>query len=92
MIEVVRRQDELNRQVWWFMVMDQGISTGISLVIDVYYQDQWNTQSNGWQTIKWYRRNNRRESPLTINDVPLPDDVAAEALQQFVARIKVVKE
>lgn len=87
MIKVVREQDGLNRQVWRFDYVDN------ECVLRVSGYEELNrpTKRHNYTCIKKFVPWEQGCGKMTRADIPLPDNVAAEALQQFVAKIKVVR-
>lgn len=74
--------DELHRKTWRFAVIDKHTDDGdrLFVVVDEYTEEQ---RASKRQKLKLERKYTRlRSSPLDRTEVPLPDDVAAEARQK----------
>lgn len=91
-ISVERHEDsKLRGQIWYFYFFDDG-----RFVLDQYLIEQRETTRHKFKPVKvWKRQDSRNLSP-TIKiekeaDVPLPDDVKAEAMKQLVDQIKIGK-
>lgn len=88
-ITVERLSDnDLKRQSWLFWFDD---SRSV-LVLDEYRAETRHSKRHKWQSLSVFRRTDKRRNTTTVDDVPLPDDVEAQALKQFIAQVKVVKE
>lgn len=88
MIEVVhyRNTEKLQRQVWSFYVH------GERIVLCGYREEERPTpRHRTWRGIVWWSAYATRSNILTLDQVPFPDDVAAEAKQQQVDKLQVVK-
>lgn len=82
-IEVERLSaDELHRQAWEFAVIDKQTDDGdrLFVVVDQYTEEQRASKRQKLKLVRKYTR--LRASPLDRAEVPLPDDVAAEARQK----------
>lgn len=88
-IVVIRGADHLECQEWHFWFDDR---KGGALVLNRYLMLARQTPRHKWKIIGSYERLHQRSSSLVVNDVPFPDDVKAEAVQQFASRIKVTLE
>ncbi len=84
----VRRETPgtLDAQEWTFTLIDNQI------VLDRYMELSRPTKRHKEQGTRWYERLDHRSNTLTLAEVPLPDDVAAEALQKVVSQFRVVRE
>lgn len=83
-IEIIRRENELSRQVWRFTI-DISYS-GSCIYFDYYHIETRRTSRCNWVISKSWTRLERRYN--TIQEPILPDDVKAEALQHFANNIK----
>ena len=91
--------DGLSKRVWRFMPWDS--HGDFAIFLDGYSEQERQTKRHGWNAkivntpakrIKMvYSRIDERQSELAVNEVPLPDDVAADAKQQFIATLVVKK-
>lgn len=90
MIEVIRQPNNLNREVWQFHAMT-GHRLEIVVILEYYYKQNRSSARHKWISDEYYSRTGRGSS-LKVGEVPLPDDVAQEALQKFMEQVKVVKE
>lgn len=92
MIEVIRQKDNLNREVWEFRLFGQWFSGDNVLILERYkQQERPSTRHRNWRMVTYYERLGRG-SYLKVFEVPLPDDVKQEALENFVKTLKVVRE
>ncbi len=81
-IEVRRPQkDELTEEVWWFTVIDTKI------ILDAYVRNSRPTRRHKFTSTMAYSRLGRCE--LAETAVPWPEDVRQEALDQYIAELKV---
>ena len=85
---IIRRETPgtLDAQEWVFVVLDNQV------VLDRYMELSRPTKRHKELTNQFYNRLNTRDCTLEISEVPLPDDVAAEALAKVIAQFRVVKE
>ncbi|MFA5311689.1 MAG: hypothetical protein WC375_00055 [Methanomassiliicoccales archaeon] len=99
-IEVVREEpDALNRHVWRFYLMN--LHGDFSIFLDSYSQQVRATKRHGWKIkiadhnhqriMMAYERLDSRRCGLTVQDTPLPYDVAKEAKEKVVNSIVVKK-
>lgn len=58
-------------------------------MLDYYYLMKRNTKQSRWKISDNYSGLDRHSSDLTLDDVPLPDDVKEEAYKQFMATLRV---
>lgn len=87
-IFVVRpHPSQLQQSVWefWF-----NASSG-ALVLDLYKEERRVTRRHKFAWYRHYSRLDRRNSDMAVHDVPFPEDVQAEALEQFTNQITVVR-
>ena len=98
MITVERNHpDGLQREVWRFIHIDN--HSDVTLYLDVYSCQSRPTKRHNWKInpatrdkpSPHYSRLNHRDSGLTLEQVPLPEDVAQEAKEQFVSGVVVKK-
>jgi hypothetical protein len=71
------------RWVFWF--------DDSTLWLDGYYEFARASKRHKFLTSRCYTRTDRRNSTMTVEEAPLPDDVKAEALKKFVDQITVQK-
>jgi hypothetical protein len=90
-VEVVRQDSEgLTRSVWGFELSERG-----ELVLKSFSNEQRETRRHKWQIVGPCFRGGggvdyRHGNWMPREDVPLPDDVAKEAVNAVVASLKVV--
>lgn len=89
-IEVVKRDERFapglntRRTVWVFWL------TGVYLVLHEYRHEERPTPRHKWRATEV--NVTRRLSPgMTLDDVPMPKDVQAEAMQRVFDSLKVVR-
>lgn len=75
--------DNLTRETWEFCLFDT--PTELHLVPDRYFKEtRTSTQQRKWNMPEYYQRvHNRDSSNLAHDQVPLPEDVCAEAKQKL---------
>ena len=80
--------DGLSEQVWGFCLID------LIIVLDNYVVTFRATKRHKFvlDKARVYSRLSPRNSTLTVDAVPLPDDVQAEARQRIVDQVQVVRE
>lgn len=92
MIEVIRQKDDLNREVWEFLVFQRNVGSNVLVMLNRYTEEYRKTKRHKWICDMMYYRMDRRVSFLKVDQVWLPDDVRQEALEKFIETVKVVKE
>lgn len=81
--------DSLSQEVWGFEVID------FQIVLDSYKVETRATKKHKFaldNRAMFYNRLNLRDSTVKVGKVPLPEDVAKDALQQVISNFTVVKE
>jgi hypothetical protein len=89
-IEIVRKQGNLTQEQWQFFYND---SRHVLVLIN-YQSLNRPTTRHKFRTVEhWdaYRDRRHNYDGEKLEDVPLPDDVTAEALQVFTTSLRVVK-
>lgn len=90
-ITITRSQDNLTKQEWSFWYYD----TYHALVLTDYILENRPTARHKFRTVEAWTtyRDNRRDFQgiKRLDDVPLPLDVSAEALDIFTGDLRVVK-
>jgi hypothetical protein len=81
----VRREAGLDAQEWTFTIIEEQV------VLQTYRVLTRETKRHKERGRQYYNRLNERNSTMKQAEVPLPDDVAAEALAQVLARFRVVR-
>ena len=76
-------EDGLQTTIWQFEEYQQYMGAQVNLIVAIYQTGTRATRRHGWKWDKFYHRTERRNSNITADQVPLPDDVKAEALQLF---------
>lgn len=84
--KVVRKRDDLTEEEWSFSVINEQI------VLNYYCYLERPTKRHKHRVVRYYDRLNHRDRTVKVDDVPFPDDVAAEALAEIRARFRVVKD
>jgi hypothetical protein len=92
MIKVIRQKDDLNREVWEFRELQKYINSPITVILNLYSIEERFTKRHKWVSTRAYDRHDQRRSFLQVSEVPLPDDVRQEALEEFIETVRVVKE
>jgi len=84
-ITIIRdTSDQLNRQVWRFVVIDNMI------ILDTYAVENRSTRRHKHQPKgATYSRLNTRDHKLSEEDTPLPQHVRKEALTQYMSTLRV---
>ena len=79
--------DDLSQVVWTFRTIE------LKVVLDRYEVQTRATKRHKFIRARdhYYDRHNGRDSSLSMDDVPLPLDVAEEARQQVMAQICIAK-
>lgn len=80
--------DGLSQQVWTFTLVDS-YSAGAALRVARYETQTRATRRHGWVGPYYDAMDNRHYHAIKPADVPLPDDVKTDALQQLLARVTV---
>lgn len=94
-LEVVRERGDkkLRRQRWVFWVTTDRSYQGISCFIDEYYEEERPSTRHKFRPKRGYKRIDRRYMGqfigVEVEDVPLPEDVEAEALERIMDSIVV---
>lgn len=83
---IARKRDDLTEEEWSFAVV------GEQIVLDRYRYLERASKRHKHRAVRWYERLDHRSNTLKLDAVPLPDDVAEEALATVRARFRVVKE
>lgn len=89
-IEVERPDDDLHSQVWRFYYFDDRHV----LTVDHYSRSTRKTKRHKWvSAASYYRLSRGSVDGHSINEeqVPLPDDVVAEAKQKFMDALRVTR-
>jgi hypothetical protein len=85
-MQVIRKIDELTIEEWIFSFINGNI------ILNSYQLKQRQDKAQRkYRTIKNFNRFFGRDSNIEELNVPFPDDVKKEALEQFVSDIKVLK-
>ena len=81
--------DKLTRQTWEFRLFDSPAT--LEIVPERYFKEtRTDTSRRKWDTVEYYQRVHSRDaSNISHDQVPLPDDVRAEAKQKLCDRITV---
>lgn len=85
-ITITRQQDDLTQAEWtfWFEESDS------TLFLANYTLSKRESKRHKFKPVEWYDRLDRRNNKIkNIDDVPFPNDVTAEARQQFIDKITV---
>jgi hypothetical protein len=77
----------LRKEIWryWFD------SEEMQLVLDTYAVAERPNKRHNFQTVRQWGRREHWIQNMDIKDVPVRDDVRAEVLRQFVARVTVAR-
>ncbi len=86
MLIKIRREIGLDAEEWSFVVIDEQI------VLQDYARLTRPTKRHKEQCRDWYDRLNTRDCKLKLDEVPLPQDVADEALRGIQSKFRVVRE
>jgi hypothetical protein len=81
--------DGLETQIWQFESMIPYSSEPAKLVVAVYGIGTRKTRRHKWDWHYRYERGMRQRSNMKAEQVPLPDDVKAEALSLFMDSVVV---
>jgi hypothetical protein len=85
-MEIIRKIDDLNREVYKFYWFDRNI------ILDSYRKEyKESTRHKKWNVIDKYERLSGRYSNMSEEDVSLPIDVIQEAIDLGKAQVKVRK-
>lgn len=87
-IEIIRSQASVAQEVYTFTFLD----ALPGLVLTSYRFQTRVSKRHKWQTQAYYGRLNPRETTLSLSEVPLPEDVQAEALNTLCAMFIVAKD
>lgn len=85
MIEIIYQHDQLNREVWQFQFIDHHRKP--VLILEEYHQQNRSSTRHKWISTEFWQRIGHRRS--TLNNVPLPAEVIAEAKVRFMELIEV---
>lgn len=87
-IMIEREEDgKLKAQVWHFAFDDD-----FQLHLSRYFVLERATRRHGYKVITRYSVSDYRNDTINLPEIPLPQDVAEEAIYNFTKRIKVTKE
>jgi hypothetical protein len=75
----------LRKEIWRYWFNDQDMK----LVLDTYGVAERPSKRHNFQPIKQWSRQGHWSQNMKFEDVPVRDDVRAEVLRQFVARVTV---
>lgn len=82
---VEKQIDELNKEQFSFWV------NGHILILDSYYfLSRENTRKRTWRQLKKYNRTMTRDNNITLQEVPLTEEIKTEALQEYIKTLKVM--
>lgn len=82
----VKRKDGDIQQEWSFTLINQ------TLILDRYTQlEKVAGNQRRYETVKHYDRLYKRHNNITEAEIPLPEDVKKEALEQYISQITVKK-
>lgn len=83
---VIEKQiDELNKEVFRFWI------NGNLIILDAYYLfSRENTRKRKYKAIKRYDRLHERDSNITLEEVPLTEEVREWSLSEYVKSLKVI--
>lgn len=85
-MEIEKQIDELTHERWRFSFINRNI------YLESYYVLQKESKMHrNYQILKKYERLSKRDSNIEESEVPFTDELKAEALNQFVSTIKVLK-
>lgn len=85
-MEIEKQIDELTLERWRFSFIDRNI------YLESYYVLQKESKRyRNYRILKKYERLSKRDSNTEESEVPFTDELKAEALNQFVSTIKVLK-
>lgn len=90
-IEIVRNsEDLLTCQKWGFWV-NSGRWDEIRVILDTYTETKRPTKRHGWKLSGVYNRIMHRNNTIKVDEVAIPEDVAAEARVKIINSIVVMK-
>jgi len=82
----VKRKNGDIQQEWLFTLINE------TLFLDTYKQLQKVVGSQRqYETVLYYNKSFKRDNNITEAEIPLPDDVKKEALEQYISQITVKK-
>lgn len=85
-MEIEKQIDELTFERWRFSFIDRNI------YLESYYVLQKESKRHrNYRILKKHERLSKRDSNTEESEVPFTDELKAEALNQFVSTIKVLK-
>lgn len=77
--------DELTKEQFSFWVKDNII------ILDSYFLlRRENTRKRTWNSLKKYERLSSRNSNITLQEVPLTEEIKTEVLQEYIKTLKVM--
>ena len=76
-------EDGLQTTIWKFEPYQEFYGDTICLRLETYQTGTRKTRRHGWIWKTTFFRTNPRSSTIAAKDVPLPDDVKAEAILLF---------
>lgn len=84
---VIEKQiDELTKEQFRFHIFNSSF-----LVLDSYHLlSRENTRKRDWNSLKRYERLSDRNSNITLQEVPLTEELKIEALQEHIKTLKVM--
>ena len=84
-MEIIKRIDDLNREVYRFWVNDDII------ILDHYtLESRENTRKRKYKNIKLYSRLTSRDSNMSVKEVPFSEELKQEVLEQYSKTLKVM--
>lgn len=86
-IRVTRAESPLRQYRWTFCFFDRGCT----LYLDSYEVLERPSTRHKFRVIQQYLRLDKRHSNISVDDAPLPDDVADQAKDAMASRISVKK-
>lgn len=86
-IHVTRQDSPTSQQEWRFYFLDRDAT----LYLDTYILSERPTTRHKFKWAKYYNRTDGRSNTIKLPDVPLPDDVSAEAMRKLVEMVSVKK-
>lgn len=96
MIEIIRQQDDLNRQVWKFWPNSEVHK--VDIILDKFSVQTRPTKRHGWRVELEYGRGSRKDWSnghrlIDLSEVPVfPSDVVEEVMAKFIATVTVKRE
>jgi hypothetical protein len=85
-IEIIRVQDDLNEQRWYFYIFDSG-----KVVLDGFYQSSRPSKRHNFRSILKYERKHESLCTMSLEEVPWDDDLVREVKEKILSMITVVK-